>query len=148
MQCNKQRTAMQSTNGNFGWIHLYQDITRNQIDMYYFVRQWGCAFWHTIDMFLQWSIVKSTSEPKTTKKSISSQGHSDFMWLLNPLSSNPMIFFYEKVTSISQKNIPFFCPKNTSRLADQRNTYQIGFQCINPYLLCSCLELRGSWCHS
>ena len=54
--------------------------TRNQFDMYSFVSQSWCAFWQKNDMLLKWSIVKSTSEPKTTKKSISSQGHIAFMW--------------------------------------------------------------------
>ena len=52
-------------------------LTRNQFDMYSFVSYSWCVFWQTNGMLLKWSIFKKKHvRVKTTKKSISSKGHS------------------------------------------------------------------------
>ena len=75
-----------------GLVGLY---TRNQFDMYSFVSQSWCAFWHKNDMLLKWSIVKSTSEPKPQRKAYHLKDTSllcDFKILF---VRNLMICFYE-----------------------------------------------------
>ena len=58
--------------------------TIKQNDMFSFVSQRWCAFWQKIDMLLKWSIINNISSPNY-KKSISSQGYSAIMWILDSL---------------------------------------------------------------
>ena len=62
-------------------------------------------------MFLKWSIVKSTPEPKQQRKAY----HLNDTWLLCDFKilfvRNTVIRFYQQITSVSQKTTSFFCHK-------------------------------------